>query len=54
MEEELDGRNVTLLGCSVGLGGDGGSGIVVIAESRYNVSNTSMTLISDTFTVSST
>ena len=36
------------------LGGDGGSGIVVIAESRYNVSNTSMTLISDTFTASST
>ena len=38
----------------VGLGGIGGSGIIIVAESRFNVSNTSMTLISDTFTASST
>ena len=38
----------------VGLGGIGGSGVIIVAESRYNVSNTSMTLISDTFTASST
>ena len=38
----------------VGLGGIGGSGVIIVAESRHNVSNTSMTLISDTFTASST
>ena len=38
----------------VGFGGIGGSGVIIVAESRYNVSNTSMTLISDTFTASST
>ena len=38
----------------VGIGGNGGSGVIIITESRYNVSNTSMTLISDTFTASST
>jgi len=38
----------------VGIGGNGGSGVIIVTESRYNVSNTSMTLISDTFTASST
>ena len=38
----------------VGIGGNGGSGVIIVAESRFNVSNTSMTLISDTFTASST
>ena len=35
-------------------GGDGGPGIIIVAESKRNVSNTSMTLVSDTFTASST
>ena len=35
-------------------GGDGADGRVVVATSRTLVSNTSMTLISDTFTASST
>ena len=34
-------------------GGDGGPGIIIVAESKRNVSNTSMTLVSDTFTASS-
>ena len=38
----------------VGIGGNGGSGVIIVAESRFNISNTSMTLISDTFTASST
>ena len=38
----------------VGLGGIGGSGVIIVAESKFNVSSTSMTLISDTFTASST
>ena len=37
-----------------GYGGDGGPGIIIVAESKRNVSNTSMTLVSDTFTASST
>ena len=45
-------QNVTPNG--VGIGGNGGSGVIIVAESRFNVSNTSMTLISDTFTASST
>ena len=36
------------------LGGDGGPGVIIVAESKRNVSNTSMTLVSDTFTASST
>ena len=50
------GRNVSPSSTPAGgaWGGDGGSGIVVIAESKFNVSNPSMTLISDTFTASST
>ena len=35
-------------------GGDGGSGQIVVIESEQLVTNTSMTLISDTFTASST
>ena len=38
----------------VGIGGNGGSGVIIVAESRFSTSNTSMTLISDTFTASST
>tara|TARA_B100001057_G_scaffold362601_1_gene365165 strand:- start:8 stop:1765 length:1758 start_codon:yes stop_codon:yes gene_type:complete len=38
----------------VGLGGIGGSGIIVVAESKGDVNNSSMTLISDTFTANST
>ena len=34
-------------------GGDGGPGIIIVAESRHNVSFTSMTLVSDTFTATS-
>ena len=34
----------------VGLGGIGGSGVIIVVESKFNVSSTSMTLISDTFT----
>ena len=45
-------QNVTPNG--VGIGGNGGSGVIIVAESRFNVSNTSMTLISDTFTANST
>ena len=38
----------------VGLGGIGGSGIIVVAESKGDISNSSMTLISDTFTALTT
>ena len=38
----------------VGLGGIGGSGIIVVAESKGDVANSSMTLISDTFTALTT
>ena len=38
----------------VGLGGIGGSGIIVVAESKGDVANSSMTLISDTFTANAT
>jgi len=38
----------------VGIGGNGGSGVIIVTESKFNISNTSMTLISDTFTASST
>ena len=38
----------------VGIGGNGGSGIIVVAESRGDISNSSMTLISDTFTALTT
>ena len=38
----------------VGLGGIGGSGIIVVAESKGDIVNSSLTLISDTFTASST
>ena len=37
-----------------GFGGDGGSGVVIVAEDTFLNSNTSMTLISDTFTATST
>ena len=37
-----------------GFGGYGGSGIVIVANSEQLVTNTSMTLISDTFTANST
>ena len=37
-----------------GFGGNGGSGVVIVAEDTFLQSNTSMTLISDTFTASST
>ena len=37
-----------------GVGGEGGSGTIVVVESRQLVTNTSLTLISDTFTASST
>ena len=35
-------------------GGDGGSGVVIVAEDTFLNSNTSMTLISDTFTANAT
>ena len=38
----------------VGLGGIGGSGIIVVAESKGDVASSSMTLISDTFTALTT
>ena len=38
----------------VGLGGIGGSGIIVVAESKGDIANSSMTLISDTFTALTT
>ena len=38
----------------VGIGGNGGSGVIVVAESRFDTTSTSMTLISDTFTATST
>ena len=37
-----------------GFGGFGGSGIVIVANSQQLVTNTSMTLISDTFTANAT
>ena len=49
------GRNVNPSSPTGGAyGGDGGPGIIIVAESKRNVSNTSMTLVSDTFTASST
>ena len=49
------GRNVNPSSPTGGAyGGDGGPGILIVAESKRNVSNTSMTLVSDTFTASST
>ena len=48
-------RNINLSSpAGGGYGGDGGPGIIIVAESKRNVSNTSMTLVSDTFTASST
>ena len=38
----------------VGLGGIGGSGVIIVAESKFDTTSTSMTLISDTFTATST
>ena len=38
----------------VGLGGIGGSGVIIVAESKGDVANSSMTLISDTFTALTT
>ena len=37
-----------------GFGGNGGSGVVIVAEDTFLNSNTSMTLVSDTFTANST
>jgi hypothetical protein len=49
------GRNINTSSPAGGAyGGDGGPGIIIVAESKRNVSNTSMTLVSDTFTASST
>jgi hypothetical protein len=39
---------------STGVSGIAGSGIIVVAESKGDIANSSMTLISDTFTASST
>ena len=41
-------------GPETGVSGIGGSGIIVVAESKGDVANSSMTLISDTFTANST
>ena len=41
-------------GPETGVSGIGGSGVIIVAESRFSVNNTSMTLISDTFTADST
>ena len=37
-----------------GVGGEGGSGTIIVVESRQLITNTSMTLISDTFTANAT
>ena len=37
-----------------GVSGIGGSGVIIVAESKADVANSSMTLISDTFTANST
>jgi hypothetical protein len=37
-----------------GVGGEGGSGTIIVVESRQLVTNTSLTLISDTFTANTT
>ena len=38
----------------VGIGGNGGSGVIVVTESKFDTTSTSMTLVSDTFTATST
>ena len=38
----------------VGVSGIAGSGVIIVAESKGNITNSSMTLISDTFTANST
>ena len=47
-------HNHGIQSAGTGFGGNGGSGIVIVAENTFLVTNTSMTLISDTFTANST